>query len=94
MRECMLTLHALVYIFRIDLTGEGTKSSLFQMRITASVSKSSHQDFGLWYLHLPILLHALSSSTVKEKVVVVAVFRSKLDHRPLFNYTYYETVLA
>ena len=35
--------------------------SLFHMKITASVAKSSHQDRGLRYLHLPIFsyTHAL-----------------------------------
>ena len=40
------------------------------------------------------LLHTLSSSTGKKKVVLIAVFLSKLDHRPLFNDIYYETILV
>ena len=31
-----------------------TISSIFQMKITATVTKGSHQDHGLCYLHLPI----------------------------------------
>ena len=36
--------------------------SLFHMKITASVAKSSHEDRGPSYLHFPIffLIHALS----------------------------------
>ena len=30
----------------------------------------------------------------KKKVVLIAVFLSKLDHRPLFNDIYYETILV
>ena len=70
--------------------------SLFHMRIIASVTKSSHQDRGPWYLRLPIffLIHALSSPAGKLKVAVTAVFFSKLDHRSLLNYIYYETILV
>ena len=38
--------------------------------------------------------HTLSSFVAKWKVVVIAVFFSKLDHRPLFNYICYETVVV
>ena len=42
------------------------------------------------YTHLFFfLIHTLSSSAA----VVITVFLSKLDHRPLFNYIYCETVL-
>ena len=39
------------------------------------------------YTYLFFLIHALSSSAGKEKVVMIAVFLSKVDHkyRPLFN---------
>ena len=65
--------------------------SLFHMKITASVTKSSHQYHDPCYIHSPIffLIHTLFSSAA----VVTAVFLSKLDHRPLFNYIYYETIL-
>ena len=39
-------------------------------------------------------IHTLSSSAGKQKVVVIAIFLSKLDHRLLFNYIYYETILV
>ena len=46
-------------------------------------------------LHLPIFSYRTqSSSAAKEKVVVIAVFLSKLDHRPLFNYMYFNTILV
>ena len=38
-------------------------------------------------------VHAFSSSARKEKVVVIAVFLSKLDHRLLFNNICYQTVV-
>ena len=40
------------------------------------------------------LLHTLFSSVEKYKVVAIAVFLSKLEHRPLFSYLYYETILV
>ena len=36
--------------------------------------------------------HTLSSSEGKQKFALIAVFLSKLDHRPLFNGIYYETI--
>ena len=45
------------------------------------------------YTYLFFLMYTLSSSAVKKKVVVIAVFLSKLDHRPLFNDLYYGTIL-
>ena len=70
--------------------------SLFHMKITASVTKSSHQDCGRRYLHLPIFFLYILYPVLLEnkKVVVIAVFLSKLDHRPLFNDIYYETILV
>ena len=38
------------------------------------------------------LKHTLSSSEGKQKFALIAVFLSKLDHRPLFNGIYYETI--
>ena len=38
------------------------------------------------------LKHTLSSSEGTQKFVVIAVFLSKLGHRPLFNGIYYETI--
>ena len=42
-------------------------NGLFRMKITVSVTKSSHQEHGPCYLHLPIffLIHTLSSSLAK-----------------------------
>ena len=62
------------------------------MKITASDRKISHHDRGPCFLRLPFfLLHTHFSSAAKEKLVVITVFLSKLDHRTLFNYIYYET---
>ena len=62
-------------------------SSLFYTNITASVTKSSHQDRGPCYLHLLIFFWYLHSSLLEEnKVVMIAVFLSKLDPSPLFNH--------
>ena len=60
--------------------------SLFYMEITVRVWTSSHQDLDRFYLHLTVffLYNTLSSSTAKEKVVIV-VFRSNVERRPLFN---------
>ena len=42
------------------------KTSLFHMKITASVTKTLHQDCGPCYLHLPIFFfYILFSSTAK-----------------------------
>ena len=66
---------------------------LFHMKITASVTKSLHQDCGLCYLHLPDFFLCIHSPLLMEnEVVVIAVFLSKLGHRPLFNGMYYETI--
>ena len=40
------------------------------------------------------LLHTLFSFVVKQKIVAIAIFLSKLDHRPLFSYLYYKTILV
>ena len=66
------------------------------MKITASVTKSSRQDHGPCYLHLPILLLCIHSPLLLENktAVVIVVFLSKLDHRSLFNHKYYETILV
>ena len=63
------------------------------MKITASVTKSFHEDCGPCYLHF-FLIYTLSSSAEKLKVVLIAVFPGKLDHRPLFSDIYYETILG
>ena len=63
------------------------------MKITASVTKSLYQDHGPPYLHLIIFLFSSLLRQIK-KVVAIAVFLSKLDHRKLFSYIYYETFLA
>ena len=41
------------------------ESSLFDMKITAQVTKSSHLDHGQCHLHLSILLSTLFSSATK-----------------------------
>ena len=66
------------------------------MKITACVTKSSRQDHGPCYLHLPILLLCIRSPLLLENktAVVIVVFLSKLDHRSLFNHKYYETILV
>ena len=45
------------------------------MKIPVSVAKSSHQDYGPCYLHLPIffLIYTLSCSAAKLKVLVQAL---------------------
>ena len=40
--------------------------SLFHMKITASVTKSSHQDRGLSYLHLPIFFLNIHSPLLRQ----------------------------
>ena len=52
------------------------------MKVTASVTKSSHQDRGPCYLQLPIFLLYIHSPHLLEnkKVVVIADFLGKLDH--------------
>ena len=59
-------------------------------------TKSSHQDRGPCCLHLPIffIIHTLSSSAGRWKVVVVAVFLSKVYRRTLFNYICYRIILV
>ena len=50
--------------------------SLFHMKIPASVAKSLHQDYdGPCSLHLPFLflIHTLSCSAAKQKVLVQAL---------------------
>ena len=76
---------------RLSVTKVFCQCSLFHMKITESVKKSSHEDRGPCYLHSPIffLIHTLSSSAA----VVITAFLSKLNHRPLFSYIYYETTL-
>ena len=69
--------------------------SLFYKKINASVTKSSHRDHGLCYLQLPIFfLYRHSPLLVEKKVIVIAVFLSKLDSSPLFNDIYYEAILV
>ena len=66
------------------------------MKIATSVTKSSHEDCGLCYLHLQtFFLYTHSPHLLQnKKVVFIAVFLSKLDSRPLFNGIYYEIILA
>ena len=76
-----------VYI-NVNLTvKEGNQS--FPYENHSSVTKSSHQDCGSCYLHLPIFfLYIHSPLQLEKKVVVIAVFLCKLDQRPLFNDIY------
>ena len=46
------------------------------------------------YTYLFFLIHRFSSSAEKQKLVVIVVFFSKLDHRQLFNGRYYDTFLG
>ena len=68
--------------------------SFFHMKITVSVTKSLYQVCGLSYLHLPIFFLYINSPLLLEKAVVIAVFLSRMDHRPLFNDVYYESTLV
>ena len=71
------------------------ESSLFDMKITVKVTKSSHLDQGLCYLHLSIFFFCVHSSLLQQnkKLLQSLFFLSKLDHRPLFSYIYYKTIL-
>ena len=70
-----------------------TLTSLFHMKITESVTKSLHQDFGPCYLHWPIFSYTY-----------ILLFRYKICNccdycflhqiRLLFNYIYYKTLLV
>ena len=85
-------LSAKIYPPPSTTTHQQQKHSLFNMKITASLTKSWHQDRGPCYLLIFFLIHTLCASAGKEKVVV-----SKLDHRLLstdYNHIYYETVLV
>ena len=65
------------------------------MKITASVTKSSHEHCGQYYLHLSIFSYTytlLFCWKMKSCCDCCAVFLSKLDHRPLLND--YETNLV
>ena len=65
------------------------------MKITASVTKSFHEDCGPCYLHFFSYIYTLLlCRKICFKVVLTAVFPSKLDHRPFFNDVYYETILG
>ena len=46
------------------------------------------------YSYQYFLLHTLFSYVAKWKVVVIAVFLSKLGNRLLFSYMYYKTILV
>ena len=61
----------------LSMTKVFCRCSLFQMKITASVTKSLHQDRGLCFLHSPIffLIHTPSSSGA----AVIAVFPVIVD---------------
>ena len=61
----------------LSMTKVFCRCSLFQMKITASVTKSLHEDRGLCYLHSPIffLIHTPSSSGA----AVIAVFPVIVD---------------
>ena len=66
--------------------------SLFNMKITLSVRKSSHQNRGvtLFFVHLTIsvFIHTLCTCPGKFRVILV-VMLSKLDNRPQFNDIYH-----
>ena len=48
------------------------RPSLFHIKITASVTKSLHQDRGLCYLHLPIFFLYIHSPLLLEKLSHIA----------------------
>ena len=57
-----------------------------------SVTKSLHQYCGLCYLHLLVFFFYIHSSLLRQNIKLwFLLFLSKLDHRPLFSYIYYET---
>ena len=59
------------------------------MKITANATKSSHQDRGSCFLHLPIFfLYKYTALLLQNKKLLSSLlFLSKVDHRSLFNYT-------
>ena len=71
-------------------------TSLFHKEITVSVTKSSYQNRGRYYLRLTYFFFIMISPFLvqdKKKVVVIAVFPNKLEHRPIFNQVYCKTIL-
>ena len=66
--------------------------NLFHMTVTvtASTTKSSHQDHGLCYLQIPIFFLYILSPLLLEnkKKSVITVFQSKIDYRQLFNHNH------
>ena len=59
--------------------------------ITASVTKSYHQDCGPCYLQLPIFFFHMYTLLFcdRKKIGAIVAFLSKLDHRPIFfDYIY------
>ena len=69
-----------------------TKVSLFHLKITVSFTKSSHQDHGPCYLHLPsFFLNMHTPLLLENKKFLWSLFSSvKLDHRSLLIDIYYE----
>ena len=55
---------------------------------------ASHQDYGLYYLHLPIFSYTQTQLFCWKIVAAIAVILSKLGHRPPFNYLYYENIIV
>ena len=53
-----------------------TTTSLFHMKITASITKSLHQDSGPRYLHFPILLLIHSLLLLENKKLLSSLFFS------------------
>ena len=70
----------------------------FPYKITAGVTKSSHQDRGPCYLQLLIFFFYIHSSLLLQNKkllrLIFMIYDSKLDHRPLFTYIYCETILV
>ena len=72
----------------LNVTKVFCQSRLFQMKITASVTKSLHQDRGLCSLHSPIFFpytYTLLFCGSCDRCFPCFRYDRRLDHRPLFN---------
>ena len=61
------------------------------------LSQSKIPSFCRWFLSITpgLVIHLKVVFSIRKwKVVLIAVFLRKLDHRPLFNHIYYETILV
>ena len=77
-------------VFKVDIWW----CSLFLMKITTSITKSSHKDHGPCYLHLQIFFWYIHSPPLLESECIRNISKldlSKLDHSPLFSDIYCKT---